>query len=1430
MQRRAGGRPAVHLAVELPLHRACAGRRRRHAGESAIGERTNYPLAIVIDDYGADFQIGVQTMPSVGARRICEFIQAALSAIAAALRAGPATPIAAVVLPAAISEHARPAAAERYWKAYLEGLELAASASLPLAPLGASDAASPQRDEQALETRALSIEATAQLARLARAEGVELGTLMLAAWGLLLSKYNGEPEVLFGYATSESPAGLRIHPLPLRLKIDGDRTLGAWLEEIQHRQRDHEGHGHLALADIQRCSGARGGQALFESLVALGGVERNDFALTLAVHPGERLALELAYRTASFDAATIATLLRRLEQLLASFVNGGAQTLAQLTLLSEAERERALRQWNDTAVAYPSDRSVPSLFEEMARSRGAALALVHGEESWTYEKLDERVRVLSAWLARNGVSAGSRVALSLGREPSLVASMLAIMRCGAAYVPIALDCPPERRAFLLADAGIHHTLTRRSECSALADEKLLCLEDCPAELEDADCRAVDVDPQSTAYVIYTSGTTGTPKGVSLSHRNLVNFCYWSIYADLFRLGDRITQFAPYTFDASAGEIFAALLTGAELHLLTDALIQDPRAVAQYLCAQDIRFSAFPPPYLQQMDPALVPAGLTLMTAGSAPTLELVRRWGARCRYVNGYGPTETTVLSSAWICERGGVEGRKLSIGRPICNTRMYVVDRLGQLCAPGLAGEIWIGGDGVAQGYLNQPELTGRQFLRDPWVDGGRVYRTGDYGRWLEDGSIEFVGRRDRQVKLRGFRIELNEIEKRIRAHPQVRDAAVLVRGTGGEQRLLAWVVPAQAPAGEKELVDSIREFMRQSMPEYMLPQAIMPVAQLPLTAHGKLDEKALPEPAASAALGGEYVPPRTATEARLAAIWAAVLQLRVEQIGATSDFFALGGHSLLAMRAIARVRQELGADVDVAELFAHPVLADLAEAVDRAARSALPPIVPIPRDGPLPLSFAQQRLWFLAQMEGVSAAYNVPGALRLSGRLDRAALRRALDRIVERHEMLRTTFVTVSGEPRQRINAATGFALREHDLRGLSDANEQLADLMREEAGAVFDLAAGPLIRGRLIQLHDDEHVLLITMHHIVSDAWSIGVLIRELNTLYGAFCAGNADPLPALSIQHADYAAWQRQWLAGEVWQEQSDYWRRTLAGAPALLELPTDRPRPAQQDYTGGTVELAFDAELTAQLKALGQRHGTTLFMTLLAAWSVVLSRLSGQKDLVIGSPVANRAQLETEPLIGFFVNSLALRMDLSGDPTLGELLQRVKRQVLDAQRYQQLPFEQVVEIVEPPRSLAHTPVFQVMFSWQEQGSGDFALEGLQATVLRPPRGLSKFDLELDLSTAGDGIAGGFDYATALFDAATIQRQAGYLHRVVAAMVADTDLRVAVAGPARRGRAPAAGDLQRHLPPRAVRAHLARAVRRAGRAHARAHRGALRLGRS
>ncbi|MEQ1511935.1 MAG: amino acid adenylation domain-containing protein [Lysobacteraceae bacterium] len=1319
-----------------------------------------------------------------------------------------------------------PAAAEAYWRGYFRGLDVSVSAQMPLERRVEAQGHRQVRYEQGSTELELSAEVTARLTRLAQAEGVSLSTLMLVAWGLLLGKYIGEEEVLFGYTTSgrsapvdgiESMVGLFINSLPVRVRAEGSQTIGSLLRAVQSQLLDNEDHGLLSLPEIQRLSGAKPGQALFDTLVvvenyprdwsllasggedglnvrSISGASQTSFGLNLIAYPGEQLMLELAYQRLQFDDTATAALLQRLSHLLCAMANGATQTIAGLSMLSAEEQARAIQDWNATALVYPRERTLPEVFGGVAQAHQDAVALVFGEERWTYRELSQRARGIARWLRAHGVRSGDHLALSMDKGPWLIASMLGIMEAGAAYVPVAVDCPADRRAFIVSDARIVWTLTERAHRAQVSAGADACLEiedsfDAIEGAESADVDAIgegvatanESQAMRTAYIIYTSGTTGTPKGVAIPHRSLINFCAWCVDARLFTAGSRMTQFAPYTFDASAGEIFGGLLAGAELHLLADALIMDPKALTAYLNTQAIEFGAFPPPYLQQIDPAQIPEGMVLLTAGSAPSAELVMQWGARCRYINGYGPTETTILSTAWICERGEVDVGALSIGRPICNTSVYVVDRMGQLCAPGLLGEIWIGGDGVANEYLNRPELNGEQFLVDPWKMGGRVYRTGDMGRWRADGQVEFVGRRDRQVKLRGFRIELDEIENRLRAHPQVQGAAVSVRGMDSDKRLLAWVT-RQDKEGlevttEELFLDALRVFLGASLPSYMMPQAIMVIAQMPLTGNGKVDEKALPEPTLTATAEAAYVAPRNDIERALVEVWAAVLKLAPEQISTNANFFELGGHSLLAMRATAQLRERLGVELGVADLLAQPVLSDLALVAEHASQPALPPIVAVARTETMPLSFAQQRLWFLAQMEDVSQSYHIPGALRLLGALDVRALKCALDGIVSRHEVLRATFVMDGETPMQRFAPAQmGFMLAEHDLSAplgdrKVDAETSLYARMREEFAAPFDLTAGPLIRGQLLRMNDDDHVLLITIHHIVMDGWSMGMLVRELGQWYRSAQEGGADPLPALEVQYADYAVWQRSLSEADIWKAQRAYWHDMLHDAPAMLELPTDRPRPQQQCFDGAKLSIALDATLTNSLRALSQRHGVTLFTTMLAAWAIVLQRLSAQQDVVIGIPAANRLQAELAPLVGLFINTLAVRVGVEADTSIEALLKQVKQRLLGAQANQQFPFEQVVEAVNPPRSLAHTPIFQVMLSWIEAEWSDIDLQGLSITMESPPDVFSKFDLTLDLVEDADGIKGEFEYETALFDRETVERHAGYFRKVLEAMVYD-----------------------------------------------------------
>ncbi|MER8786193.1 condensation domain-containing protein, partial [Mesorhizobium sp. M1006] len=643
----------------------------------------------------------------------------------------------------------------------------------------------------------------------------------------------------------------------------------------------------------------------------------------------------------------------------------------------------------------------------------------------------------------------------------------------------------------------------------------------------------------------------------------------------------------------------------------------------------------------------------------------------------------------------------------------------------------------------------------------------------------LEFLGRNDDQVKIRGFRIEPGEIAARLCEHAWVREAVVVARqDRAGDKHLVAYVVCGPEAGSDEDdggaLAGALRAHVSGRLPDYMVPTAFVRLAALPLTPNGKLDRKALPAPADDAYARAAYEAPRAAIETALAEIWAELLG--VERVGRHDHFFELGGHSLLAVQLSSRLSRAVGVELPLTRLFARPVLADLAESIvevlSRSGPQDLPAIATVSRNEPLVLSFAQQRIWFLAQLDEGSTNYHIPLALRLRGVLDRGAWQRSLDRLFARHEALRSVFVAPEGKPWVEVLPPdAGLPVAEHDLRDRPDAEAALLDLCHEEARTPFDVARGPLIRGRLIRMSDEQHVFLLTQHHIVSDGWSMGVLVRELSQLYRAFEAGQDDPLPPLAIQYPDYAAWQRRWLSGERLQSQAQYWRDTLSDAPARLALPTDRVRPAQQSFAGATVPIVIDADLTRRLKRLSRQHGTTLFMTVLAAWAAVLSRLSGQDDLVIGVPSANRGRGEIEELIGFFVNTLALRLDLSGEPSVSELLERTRRTALAAQEHQDLPFEQVVEIVQPPRHLDHTPLFQVMLAWQNNAVGSLDLPGLSVEAAGEGYDQVKFDLELSLCERGEEIAGTFGYATALFDQATIERQRGYLLALLRAMAAD-----------------------------------------------------------
>uniref|UniRef100_UPI00068B5399 non-ribosomal peptide synthetase n=1 Tax=Andreprevotia chitinilytica TaxID=396808 RepID=UPI00068B5399 len=1255
---------------------------------------------------------------------------------------------------------------------------------------------------------------TARLRQLSQRHGTTLFMTLLAGWSVLLSRLSGQDDVVIGTPVANRPRtelegliGFFVNTLALRVKLDANPGVGELLAQVKASTLAAYSHRDLPfeqVVDVLQPPRSLSHSPLFQSLFTLNNTPQGQalglpgltlqvletphhttqFDLSLSLQEDDAaLSGRLEYATDLFDAETIARLAGHFETVLAGMVENDRQAVSRLPLLTAAQRQQLIHDFNATTANYPVEPLIHQLFEAQAAAQPASTALIFEGQTLSYGELNARANQLAHHLIQLGVQPDDRVALCLERSLDLVVSLLGILKAGGAYVPLDPTYPVERLAYMLVDSQPVALITQADLRTVLPTAAV------PVVVVDAEPRCAaqpstnpvvaGLSPRHLAYVIYTSGSTGLPKGVMNQHDGVVNRLLWA--QDTYRLlaDDRVLQKTPFGFDVSVWEFFLPLLAGAQLVLARPNGHQDPHYLAGLIETAGITTLHFVPSmlhvFLDQVPSLRGSALRRVLCSGEALPHALQQRFHARFAEVelhNLYGPTEAAIDVTACQCRPDAFAGI-VPIGKPIANIQLYILDAQGQPVPLGVAGELHIGGIGVARGYLNRPELTAERFIADPFSSdvSARLYKTGDLGRWLPDGNIEYLGRNDFQVKIRGLRIELGEIEARLAACAGVREVVVLAReDVPGDKRLVAYLV---AQDGITLSTAELRQQLSDSLADYMLPSAFVTLDAFPLTPNGKLDRKALPAPDQTAVISRAYEAPRGEVEQTIAAIWQDLLGL--ERIGRHDQFFELGGHSLLAVQLVSRLRAALGVALSLRELFAQPTVLGLAGLVAQTTQSTQAAIPLADRSQPLPLSWSQQRLWFLDQLDAnAGAAYHMPAGLQLLGQLDRAALLAALDRIVARHEALRTRFPSVAGQPVQVIAPAdTGFSLAEHDLRSLhGQAQQDAVQRLAANASEPFDLAHGPLIRGQLLQLADDDHLLLINQHHIISDGWSIGVLVREVSALYAAFSQGQADPLPPLTIQYADYAVWQRQWLQGEVLQNQRDFWRDHLLGAPALLELPTDRPRPATQSYAGGQVSLTLPAALTAKLRQLSQRHGATLFMSLLAGWSVLLSRLSGQDDVVIGTPVANRPRSELEGLMGFFVNTLALRVRLDSNPGVGELLSQIKASTLAAYDHQDLPFEQVVDALQPPRSLSHSPLFQVMLVLNNTpGGGELHLPGLTLCELPQAQDTAQFDVTLSLSETGDGLVGTLAYASDLFERATIERLAGQFETVLAGMVAN-----------------------------------------------------------
>ncbi|MFQ6571907.1 amino acid adenylation domain-containing protein [Pseudomonas sp. UM16] len=1269
-----------------------------------------------------------------------------------------------------------------------------------------------------------------RLRRFARQHNVTLFMLLLAAFNLLLQRYSGQQDIRIGSpianrnrAEVEGLIGCFVNTQVLCNRVDGQLSVARFLEQVKAVVLGAQAHQDLpfeqlveALKFERDASRTPLFQVMYNHQPQVADIGAYSLASGLTLEPlqwqsrttvfdltldtyeqGGELHAALTYASDLFEGSTIERLAAHWQALLHAMVDAPQQRIAELPMLDADERQATLRDWNQSVVDFPVAHCLHQRIAQRARASADAVAVTCGAQQLTYAQLNGRANALAHTLIARGVGPDVLVGLAVERSLEMVIGLLAILKAGGAYVPLDPAYPQERLAYMIEDSGIALLLTQPALHAQLplpADLPVLLLEAGEQVLREDD-PLTTVTPDNLAYVIYTSGSTGKPKGTLLPHRNVLRL--FAATDSWFNFGpqDVWSLFHSYGFDFSVWEIFGALLYGGRLLVVPHEVSRSPREFYQLLCAEGVTvLNQTPSAFKALMQVACTepgkPALRQVIFGGEALDVKSLRPWfecfGDRApQLVNMYGITETTVHVTYRPLSLADLERQASSpIGEPIADLSWYLLDADLNPVPKGCVGELYVGRAGLARGYLKRGELTATRFVPDPFgSDGGRLYRTGDLARYQADGVIEYIGRIDHQLKIRGFRIELGEIEARLLADEAVGSVAVLPWGEGEALQLVAYLVPRDAAlveAGSEvqaQLREHLKRALRSELPEYMVPAHLLLLSELPLTTNGKLDRKALPVPDTSL-LQQAYVAPQGQIEETVAGIWADVLQL--PQVGAEDDFFALGGHSLLATQVVSRLRQALDMQVPLKHLFEHTTLRAFAASLQEQAPARQARLLPADRRQPLLLSYAQESQWYLWQLNPQSTAYHIPTALRLRGPLDVSALQRAFEALIARHETLRTTFVERDGQLLQMIAPTASLPIEEQALSGHGEVAGQISAWIETLSRRLFDLEQGPLLRVGLLRLAADDHVLSLTQHHIVSDAWSMQRMVDEVLQFYNGFSQGQPVHLPALAVQYADYAQWQRTQMAGGERERQLAYWTAQLGDEHPVLELPLDHLRPAQASTRGATLGMRLTPALSAQLKALAQAEGATLYMVLLASLQVLLHRYSRQSTIRVGVPVANRQQLETEGLIGFFVNTQVMQARIDSHMAVSTLLQQARHAALEAQAHQDLPFEQLVEVLQPQRDASHHPLFQVLFNHQaqaRQGALPKQLGGLSLEGLALASNTSQFDLMLDTFDSTEGIEALFTYASDLFEASTIERLAAHWQALLQAMVDAPQQRIA-----------------------------------------------------
>ena len=1312
--------------------------------------------------------------------------------------------------------------AEAFWRQTLEGFTTPIMVDFGWG----HDSSFGKEEAYAEQQMQLSAAATGALQVLAQQHHLSMNTLVQGAWAVLLSRYSGQEDVVFGatvagrltdLAEFESMVGLFINTLPVRVRVSPATLLLPWLQDLQSQQVEARQYEYSPLVQVQGWSDVPRGLPLFESLLVFenyptrtvlqewsGSLEirhvrfmsSTHYPLTLLAVPGAKLDLRIGYQCDRFDTVTITRMLGHLRTLLEGMIASPLQRLVDLPMLTAAERHQLLVEWNNTATAYPQDRCIHQWFKVQVARTPNAVALVFEDQALTYQDLNLRANKLAHHLEALGVGPEVRVGIYLERSLEMVVGLLGIIKAGGAYVPLDPAYPQERLTFILRDAQVPVLLTQQRLLTGLIEPRpaVVCLDTDWQRIagESGTDPITTVAPGNLVYVMYTSGSTGIPKGVAVEHQQLCNYLHGVLKRLALPNSASFATVSSLAADLGNTMVFAALCSGGCLHVLTQERVADPYSLADYCTHHAIDCLKIVPSHLAALQTAphpedILPRRLLLLggEASRSDWVESLQRLAPDCAILNHYGPTEATVgvLTYRVEAHKRASTALTLPLGRPLANVQIYLLDQHLQPIPIGVRGELYIGGANLARGYLKQPALTAARFIPHPFSDapGARLYKTGDLARYLPDGNIEFLGRNDYQVKIRGYRVELGEVEVAIEQHPAIRQAIVCTQeDIQGNKRIVAYGVLSQETSLS---LHTLRSFLQTKLPDYMVPAAFIVLDALPLTPNGKIDRQALPAPDQKQPPWVDaLVAPRTPTEELLAGIWARVLGL--ESVGMHDNFFALGGHSLLVMQVIARLRQVFQVNVPLRALFDAPTVASLAHHVEESRQAIqhtpTPPLHAVPRDGAVPLTMIQEHLWELDRLLPGAPFSNMPYAARLAGPLNVTALEQSCNAIIQRHETLRTTFTTHAGQPVQMIAPILHVPLEIDDLCDLPEAVREAAaqQLIRAEVLYPFDLEKGPLLQVRLLRLGEQEHILLLTMHHIISDGWSRGILFHELGVLYEALNQGQSSPLLELPLQYAHYAHWQREWLQSEAGKAQLVYWVQQLHAPLPLLALPIDRPRTAELSLHTARQSFLLPRALTVALTHLSWQENTTVFMSLVAGFKMLLYSYTGQEDVRIGTLVANRQSKDTEGLIGLFANLLILRTTLDGNASLRQVLQRVRTTTLDAYAHQELPFEYLARALVHVYQCQRQSLFQVMFAMQNARQHTLALPSLTVQVLEtPPVEASACDLAVSIRESPQGLEGSCTYQTALFDAPTITRLLEDYRQVLERLIAQPELHLA-----------------------------------------------------